>query len=203
MTYMGFGVMMFVMLFSFFGRELVDLLAKEDVYLQAAKVIPIVSLGIYFGMLKDVSLIGLNITKKTGSIAITTFVVTGLSLLLNILLIPYLGILGSAFSNLITQIVFFAVIFTIAQKHYPIPYELGKIMMMILLAGGLFVLASLSNEFSLWLRLPIKFLLICLFPILLFWFGFYEPVEKERIAGFWKKWKNPLLWKKNLQELQF
>jgi cell division protein FtsW (lipid II flippase) len=95
------------------------------------------------------------------------------------------------------------VIFTVAQKHYPIPYELGKIMMMILLAGGLFVLASLSNEFSLWLRLPVKFLLICLFPLLLFWFGFYEPVEKERIAGFWKKWKNPFLWKKNLKELQF
>lgn len=203
MTYMSFAVMFFVMFFSFFGKELVDLLAKEEVYLQAADIIPIVSLGIFFGMLKDVSLIGLNITKKTGSIAITTFVVTGLSLLLNILLIPYLGIFGSAFSNLIVQFIFFVVIFLIAQKHYTIPYEIKKIVMMIFLAGGLFVMAMLSNDFSLWLRLPFKALLICFFPLLLYWLGFYEQIEKERIAGFWQKWKNPLLWKKNLKELQF
>lgn len=203
MTYMSFGVMFFVMGFSFFGFELVDVLAKEEVYRQAANIIPIVSVGIFFGMLKDVSLIGLNITKKTGSIAVTTFIVTGLSLLLNILLIPYLGIYGSALSNVVVQGVFFAVIFVIAQKHYPIPYETGKILMMIFLASVLFVPALLSNDFSVWIRVPVKLLLIAVFPLLLYWLGFYEPVEKERLAGFWKKWKNPAGWKKNLNELQF
>lgn len=203
MTYLSFVVIIFVMLFSFFGKELVMVLSKDETYWNAYIVMPVVSLGIFFGMLKDVSLIGLNITKKTKSVATTTIVVTGINLGLNILLVPYLGILGAAFSGLITQLLFFAIIYHIAQKHYTIPYELNKIGVMIVLAIVLYGIATTTNSITLWLRLPIKFMLIGSFPFLLYLFGFYEPIELERIKGFWQKWKNPLLWKRNFDTLKF
>ena len=75
--------------------------------------------------------------------------------------------------------------------------------MMIVLAGGLFVVSFFSNDFSWWLRVPIKLVLIALFPLILYWFGFYEAIELNRLQGFWVKWRNPATWAKNLRELKF
>ncbi len=203
MTYMGFAVIIFVMVFSFFGKELVMLLAKDKTYWDAYLVIPIVSLGIFFGLLKDVSLIGLNITKKTKSIATVTIGITIANLGLNILLVPYMGMLGAAFSGLIAQFLFFIIIYAVAQKHYKIPYELNKVGLMVLLAIALYGISTTTNSLALWMRLPIKFVLIASFPFLLYLFGFYERVELERLSGFWQKWKNPMKWKENLDTLEF
>jgi O-antigen/teichoic acid export membrane protein len=203
MTYLSFTVIMFVMLFSFFSKELVQLVAREDLYLDAYQVIPLISFGIFFGMLKDVSLIGLNVTKKTRSLAITTILITILNVGLNFLLIPYLGIIGAAVASLLSQFVFFIIIYSTAQKYFAIPYEIRKIQMMVLLALFLFVIASYSNSISIWSRIPIKLMLILSFPYILYWLNFYEPVEIERLKGFWNKWKNPVEWKKNLEGLKF
>ncbi len=202
MTYLSFTVIIFVMIFSFYGREVVVLLAKEKSYMDAYKVIPIVSLGIFFGLLKDISMIGLNITKKTRSIATTTILVTVLNLLLNIFLVPWLGIMGAASSGLIAQFIFFIIIYVIAQKYYTIPYEMGKVTTMVLLAVILYILSSLSEPLDMWIRIPLKFILICSFPFILYVVGFYEAVELVSIKGFWNKWKNPMQWKKNLSSLQ-
>ncbi|MEO7989848.1 MAG: oligosaccharide flippase family protein [Chryseolinea sp.] len=203
MTYLGFVVIIFVMIFSFFGKEMVMLLAKDKMYWDAYLVIPVVSLGIFFAMLKDVSLIGLNITKKTKSIATVTIAITLVNLGLNILLVPYMGMLGAAFSGLIAQFLFFVIIYAVAQKHYKIPYELNKIGLMVLIGLILYGASTITNPLSLWIRVLIKFAMIVLFPFLLYLCGFYEQVEIERIKGFWKKWRNPLMWKKNLDTLEF
>lgn len=203
MTYLSFTVIIVVMLFSFYSKELVGLIAKEEIYLQAYKVIPIISLGIFFALLKDISMIGLNITKKTGSIATTTILVSLANLGLNFLLVPSIGMIGAAFASLLTQIIFFIVIYTIAQKNYAIPYEIKKVALMLILATALYFLSILTDDLNVWIRIPLKFLLICIFPFLLFIFGFYEKIEIEKIMGFWKKWKNPLTWKGNFKSLEF
>lgn len=203
MTYLGFTVIIFVMFFSFYDRELVMLFASEKIYYEAYKVIPILALGIYFSMLKDVSMIGLNITKKTGPIAATTIAVALINLGLNLLLIPYLGIIGAAVSSLTSQFIFFMVILLVAQKHYPIPYELGKVWLMIVLAAALYFVSEATHSLDVWLSVTFRLLLIGSFPFLLYLFRFYEPVELDRLIGFWNKWKNPLLWRQNLRTLKF
>jgi O-antigen/teichoic acid export membrane protein len=203
MTYLSFTVIIFVMIFSFYGREVVMLLAKEESYIDAYKVIPIVSLGIFFGLLKDISMIGLNITKKTKSIATTTILVTILNLLLNILLVPWLGIMGAASSGLIAQFIFFIIIYIAAQKYYTIPYEMGKVTTMVVIASILYILSSFTEPLSvLWIRVFIKFILICSFPFILYIVGFYEAVEIASMRGFWNKWKNPMHWKENFSSLR-
>lgn len=203
MTYLGFTVIMFVMLFSFFSKELVSFFATEKIYEEAYKVIPLISLGIFFGLLKDISLISLNITKKTASVAVTTIVVTLFNLGMNILLVPFIGMIGAAVSSLLSQFIFFIIIHTVAQKYYRIPYEMWKITLMVILSVILFAISTLSNPLSVWVRLPLKCLLICSFPFLLYLFGFYEQVEIVNIKGFWNKWKNPLTWRKNIGTLKF
>jgi O-antigen/teichoic acid export membrane protein len=203
MTYMGYVIMFFVMAISFFSKEIVVLFAKEPIYFEAYKVMPVVALGIYFGMLKDVSMMGLNITKKTGSIAGITVFVSLLNVGLNFLLIPYLGIMGSAFAGMIAQILFFVIIFNVAQRNYPIPYEVNKILYMVVLFTVLMVAVWFIDPLELWIRIVLKTLLIGVFPFALFMLNFYEPVELNRLKGFWMKWRNPLKWKDNISTLEF
>jgi len=56
------------------------------------------------------------------------------------------------------------------------------------------------NEMPLMVRLVAKLLLIASFPLLLYWFGFYESIELERLDQFWTKWRNPLRWGKNFRK---
>jgi O-antigen/teichoic acid export membrane protein len=203
MTYLGFTVIIFVMLFSFYSQELVMIFASEKIYYEAYKVIPILALGIYFSLLKDISMIGLNITKKTGSVAVSTILVALLNLGLNLLLIPYFGIIGAAVSSLFSQFIFFTIILLIAQKHYRIPYELRKIWLMIVIATSLYFISQSTHSLNLWVSAILKLALLCSFPFLLYLFGFYEPVELDRLKGFWNKWKNPFLWKRNFKTLEF
>lgn len=203
MTYLGFVILLVVMSFSFFSEELVMLVASDPLYLSAASVIPLISLGILFGLFKDVSMIGLNISKKTGLVATATFLVTVLNFGLNYTLIPMLGIIGAAVSNVVAQLIFFVIIHYAAQKYYPIPYELSKIGLMLFVAFVLYGLTLLVDPLSYWLKIPIKLILLLSFPVILYFFNFYEAIELERLNGFWKKWKNPLNWKENISSLKF
>lgn len=203
MTYLSFTIILFVMFFSFFSKELVSVFSTEKIYEEAHRVVPVISMAIFFGMLKEVSLIGLTITKKTKPIAIITIFISIFNLGLNIWLIPVYGMMAAAFSTLISQFLFFVIVYATAQKQYRIPYELWKVTLLTTLSIILFGVTSFFDPLNFWIRILMKFLLICSFPFLLYLFGFYEEVELRNIKGFWLKWRNPLEWKRNLKSLNF
>lgn len=199
MTYFTFGLIFVVLGISLFGKEITKVLSHSVSYWESFRVVPILSYAMLFTMLRDISLTGLNLTKKTRVIAIITLSVSLFNIGLNILCVKYWDYMGAAFSTLISQILFFILIYYFAQKHYPIPYELIKIFLIIITSLGLYFLAQLTNDMSLLLRLVIKTLLIILLPLLLYFMKFYEPVELDRLKGFWIKWKNPRHWPENLK----
>jgi cell division protein FtsW (lipid II flippase) len=94
--------------------------------------------------------------------------------------------------------VFFLAVFILAQKYYPIPYEMKKVTLMILAGMILYFAGIWMNEWPLLTRLLCKGMLIVSFPFILYLLKFYEPIELERIIQFWHKWNNPLKWGKNL-----
>lgn len=201
MTYFCFGVMIFVLGLSVFGKEIIKLLASSNKdYWSAYKVIPIISFAILFGMLKDTSLIGLNITKRTKIIAIVMTIISILNIILNIVLIPHFNSLGAAIATLISQAIFFVIIYRFAQKYYYIPYEISKIIKMIILGVILFGLSLLINNFSLIFRVSLKLSMIGAFPFILYFWNFYEEIELLRLKQSWHKWKNPGKWKENISK---
>ncbi len=201
MTYSGFVVMTVILTISLFSVEIVKVFSSNIFYWRSHTVIPVISLSIFFGMLKDASVTGLQITKKTKVIGVVILLIAILNLGLNIAFIPSMNIMGAAFATLISQMVFFIVILIYAQKHYPIPYELWKIGKLIITGMVLYGLSLLTIESSLTLRLIVKILLVFSFPFLLRITGFYDEIELETIKNVWKTWKNPADWKKNLKRL--
>ncbi|XWN36242.1 MAG: oligosaccharide flippase family protein [Balneola sp.] len=201
MTYYGFGIMICIMGISLFGKEALKLFTGSKLYWSSFAVIPILSLGMYFVALRDMVTIGLRIKKKTSRITLMTVLVSALNLFLNILLIPSLGVQGAALASLFSQLVFFTGLFYFSNKVYPIAFEWRKIIIMFIVGTILIYASLLTNELDLFLRLVIKTSAIALFPVILYFFNFYEDVELKQIRTIWLTWRNPLRWRENITRL--
>jgi O-antigen/teichoic acid export membrane protein len=203
MTYYSFGLMICVLGLSLFGQELIKLLSKANPeYWEAFSIVPIISMSFFFGMLRDVSLTGINISKKTVVNARSILVAATLNIGLNIVLIPVFGYMGAAVATLISQLLYFLIIYYFAQKYYPIKYEIPKVIKIIGAGILIYVLSIFTNEMTLLPRLLIKSALILSFPFILYILRFYESIELESLRGLWIKWRNPGKWLSNLRSLK-
>ena len=200
-TYYTYGIMLFGLGMMVYGLEITKLFAKRVEYFDAWYVFPFIIFSIVFGMMKDVATTGLSITKKTKVIAVTVVLTAVLNLLLNATLIPLLGNQGAALSKMLSMFVFFTLTYYYAQKMYYIPYELKRIFIMFILAGGMYLISLLFNPWDLIPRLTMKFILILSYPFVLYLVGFYEAHEIELIKGGWKQWSKPSALRENIQRL--
>jgi O-antigen/teichoic acid export membrane protein len=201
MTYFTFVVTICVLGLSIFGLEIVKIFAYSREYWVAHTIIPFLSFSVLFGMMKDTSMIGLTITRRTGIIGIVIFFIALINLGLNILLIPRYKIMGAALSTLASQVLYFILINSLARRQYKIPYEYWKLAVMVGLAAVLITVAWFINPLNPILRIIIKLILFGSFPFILYMIGFYEKIELKRLAGAWDKWKKPSRWIENITEM--
>jgi O-antigen/teichoic acid export membrane protein len=190
MTWFTILVVYFSLFLSLFGLEITKLFTTATIYWDAYKLIPLLSLGITFSMLKDVTVTGLQIVKKTKIIGIVLAGVAVFNLCINLLLIPVWGIFGAATSSIVSQFIFFVILFIYAQKNYPIPYKLKKVSLIILIGVILFLLGSLFNDKTLIIRVLVKSVTLVLFPVLLFIFKVIDNKEIEMVTSLLKSIRN-------------
>ena len=181
LTYFSFAIMIFVLGFSLFSREIIHVMARQESYYAAANFIPILSLGILFSMMRDTALTGINLSKRTKIIPVIGLGVAILNLTANLILIPLFGAMGSAVATLTSNILFFVFIYISAQRIYPIPYELRKIILIISVATGLYFFSEIFQHLHTIWRVGIKTVILCSFPVVLYFFGFYETVEIQSL----------------------
>jgi len=201
MTYYAFGIMFFILGMSFFGKEIIKVLVKNRDYWDSYKVIPFLSFSAAFIVMKDTAMTGLLKMKKSRMIAGIIISVSVLNILFDVFLIRLFKTYGAAISALLTQISFFILVFIFSQKTYRIPYEVSKLFKIILLGGVLIIISQFLNDLPLLLRLISKSSLIILFPVILYYFRFYETIELERLNSGWIKWRNPMRWKENMNKM--
>jgi len=201
MTYFSFVLMFCIIGLTLFSLEGIKLVVNNSIYQNSVWVVAILAYSTLFSMLKDQSLIGLHITKKTKITGSIIVIATVINVALNALLIPGWGIYGSAIGMLISQMAFFGMVYHKAQKEYFIPYELKKIGL-ILIAGFVIIGSGLLlNPITSWIRIPVKLLLLMLYLVVLYRFNFFDAIEKETISRIFKAWKNPRDFFQNIKRL--
>ena len=198
LTYMGFITMLLVLLFSFFGKEIVLLLAQKKEYYNSYLIIPFLSFGLFFSSLRDTLFTGLNFAKKTRVSAFITISAALSNVVFNIIFIYYFLSIGAAFATLLAQFMYFILVWKYSQKYYFIPYEKNKIVKILLAGSFLTILAMLSNFLPILPSIGIKLILFIIFPIILYFWNFYEEIELLRLKEYWIKWRNPIKWRKQL-----
>jgi O-antigen/teichoic acid export membrane protein len=202
LLYSSFVLMFGIIVISLFSFELIKVMTKSNQFWEAYTIIPILCLSVFFVNLKDITVWGLFIAKRTKIIGIIVTVASILNLLLNIILIPVWGIIGAAISTLLAQLLYWYITYYFSQKMYFIPYENKKIFLL-LITGTLISCSGLfMNDLSLILRLILKTCGIISFPFVLYFLNFYESVELQAIKGFINKWSDIKKFRDNLKSLK-
>jgi O-antigen/teichoic acid export membrane protein len=124
-----------LLVLSLSSRELIALVTAPE-YAAAARLITpmtasVLVLGVY------VFAPGLPLARKSGTLAMVNLGMAGLNLLLNFVLIPPLGLMGSALATLFSAIIGVGTLFVLGARHYPIPYLWARILSVSLLVMAL------------------------------------------------------------------
>jgi O-antigen/teichoic acid export membrane protein len=202
LLYSSFALMFAIVAVSMFSYELIKVMAGSKEFWGAVVIIPVLSISIFFINMKEVTVYGLHIAKKTRIIGAIVVFSTIVSLLLNILLIPIWSITGSAIATLLSQFIYWYACYYYSQKAFYVPYEMKKIGMILLVGSAISFSSLLINGMHLLPRLLIKSGCVLSFPFILYLLNFYEPIELQSIRGFINKWSKIGNFKNNLNSIK-
>jgi O-antigen/teichoic acid export membrane protein len=178
------------------ARDVILAMLKPE-YLAALPVVPTIAVGIALQGVYLLTSIGLNLTSRTEFYPVSTLTAAGVGFAVGLALIPRYGVVGAALTVLVSYLTQLVVAFLFAQRQYPIQYEVGRLIRLVV-AG---VAAALA---ALWLvpaLPPVAGLLargvtcVAVYGLLLWITGFFRATEiaflREMVARFRRRSAQP------------
>ena len=129
---------------SLFASEIVTIVAT-DRYAAAVPVIPILVPAVVAANLY-VFAPGLALAKRTRVTAAITFAGAVLNTLLNVALIPLLGIVGAATATLVSASAVFAGYMLFSQRIYPVDHRWGALSLAVVACAGVIVAGQVTTD---------------------------------------------------------
>jgi O-antigen/teichoic acid export membrane protein len=121
-------------------------------YLEGLGVVPVLLLAnLFLGVYWNLS-VWFKLTDRTYYGTYIGGAGAVLTIALNFLLIPVLGYLGSAIATLACYFMMAAICWWLGERHFPVPYPVGRLLGWLLLASGVVALGWLVPMSGYWLR---------------------------------------------------
>lgn len=153
-----------------------SIIGKE--YLSGITIVPVILLGYLFNGMYYNFQAGIYIEEKTKYFPYVTGTGAVINVVVNILLIPALGIMGAALATLASYLAMAAGLYFFSQKYYRINYEYGKvakILSLIIVTGIIYYYLY----YQVGLNVLIKFIILILFALAIV---LLKVVEKHEIV---------------------
>ncbi len=178
----GFGGLALAL--GLFGREILILVDSRHLgYAEGYKVLGLLAYATILTGAYYITNIGSNITKKTTNISWTTMVAAATNIVLNLALIPWLGMVGSAIASLSVSLFTAWLIYRVSQRDYPIPFETGKVGLTIALGLALMALGLAVDSGQWWLDVLLKLGILVAYVFALPLLGIVTPRELSIAQG--------------------
>jgi O-antigen/teichoic acid export membrane protein len=172
---------------SLFSKEIVQLFTTDS-YKEAALIVPWIVLGYFFMGLYCIPMNAIvQITGNSKSIPFFTVTAAILNIVLNILLIPKIGMIAAALTTAASYFLMFAGVFFLAYKTVRLPYEYYRISKIFLSAILIYATGEHLSQNNIWMAIVTKLLLLSCFPVFLWLIGFLNEQEHRTITNFVKK----------------
>lgn len=176
-TYYILVVTVIALCVSLFGEDLV-LIATPKEYHGAGSIIPWVAAGYVFMALYFSPTNTLTITSgKSGTIGVATTIGALSNIILNISLIPLLGVYGAAITTTVTYMLMFVGVYIIASSLLPVPMELRRITQILAAACLTFGVGWSMAPENIIHSVLFKSNMLLLFPISLWGLRFFRDKE--------------------------
>ncbi len=169
----------YVIRLPFFGGKFI-----EPTYWEGLNIIPIVMLGYLFNGFYINFTAGINIQKQTQYLPISVGIAALTNVLFNLILIPFFGYRGAAWSTLLAYLTSVIIIYYFSQRVYPIHYQWGKIIpLLILMIIHFMIFFFLTQNFDLISKFLLRCIGLLLFVFTPFVFGIFSNAERNLITS--------------------
>ncbi|HEU4599622.1 MAG TPA: oligosaccharide flippase family protein, partial [Solirubrobacterales bacterium] len=101
------------------------------------------------------------------------------NVVLNLILVPPLGIVGAGIALVASYLVVLGLMYGFTQRLFPVPYEWGRLLRVVLTVAALVGLAELLVPTSGAFGLALRILLFAAYPLALLATGFFTPGERR------------------------
>jgi O-antigen/teichoic acid export membrane protein len=161
------------------ARDAVLVLLSAE-WLDAARVIPFIAIGMAFQGVYLLTSIGLNLTGRSEYYPVSTFAALAVGLGLGVWLMPAHGVEGAAVAFMLSFAAQAVVAASLSQRVYPIPYETSRLLRLvaagaIAAVAGVWAVPTLSPLTALLVRGGV---VVAVYAALLWATGFMRPTER-------------------------
>lgn len=185
LTYYSLGMGFIVLFVAVFSRDYFYFFTPAQFH-SAYLVVPLISLA--YALRGNYSIIGVGGFLKKRPIFELTADMAALAVNIGgmFLLIPIFGRLGAAWATLVSYAVLSIALFSLTYKIYPIRYEYQRIIKILFVGMGLYLMAKLVYEPSL-SNLLIRLVIVMMYPLTFLVIGFFNQSELKHLEVFQKK----------------
>lgn len=182
-TYAIFCSVYAALLLSVGIKDVIQIIAEPS-YHGAYVVVPFVALSYVALALENHFNIGIIFKKRTKWSSYITLISLVVVLGWNYFFIPKWGIIGAATSNLAGFAVRLVLVYYVSQRLYEIPFELRRLLILIMMACTIFFICQFVNIVNPYVALPIHLAIASLLPLYLFFLNFYTRDEMNFTKQF-------------------
>jgi len=162
-------------------------LAVDPAYADCALVVPFVALAYIALAMETHFKTGMLLKRRTIWDTWISMIALAVILLWNYLFVPRFGLIGAATANLAGFVVRVGLVYVVSQRLYPIPFELGRLGILLVTACVWYCLSQILSYPSPWLTLTARTAFVLLFPAVLFCARFFREGELEFVMQFFSR----------------
>ncbi|QEC78077.1 lipopolysaccharide biosynthesis protein [Mucilaginibacter ginsenosidivorax] len=155
---------------AFISNDFIKISLTES-YLKVAYIVPIVAFGYFFIQMNGLQNLSFHQSKKIIALMFISVFAAVTNIILNYFLIKYYGIDGAAYSTVITQLIYFAIIYKISLRYYVLRINF-KIIALYYVGMAALVFIFFKYVSPGWLGLTLKLAII----VIIFYLMFYKQV---------------------------
>jgi O-antigen/teichoic acid export membrane protein len=163
------------------SRWIVRALAAPE-FFGSYKAIGLVATAVTLYALYMVLVVILGRTGRTEFNFPATAAALAANIVLNLILVPALGIVGAGLALVASYIVVLVLMYGFTQRLFPVPYEWGRLARVLAVSAGIVGLGELLLPTEGFLGLLARTALWLLYPLVLFATGFFTPGERRWLA---------------------
>ena len=164
-----------------FARWIARALAAPE-FFDSYEAVGLISAAIALYALYMVQLVILGRTGRTELNFPATFAALGVNVVLNLLLVPPLGIVGAGLALVASYLVVVALMYGFTQRLFPVPYEWGRLARVVLGAAAVVAVGELLLPTDGLDGLLARAALLATYPLILLTSGFFTAEERGWLA---------------------
>jgi O-antigen/teichoic acid export membrane protein len=177
LPHVAVGLVGIAVVLSLFAREVAQFVSPR--YPTAYEAVGLLSMSVAVFGVSNLALAGISITRRTGYIALYTGASLIVNVVLNLVLIPVWGMMGSAFATLAAYVLLGGLYYWRSQILYPTPYVLRRTLI-VLATGELATLVGLIRFEELAVAIAVKLATLLAFIASLWLLG---ALDNDDLAG--------------------